>query len=164
MAPAQVLTTEIGSALVVPISYFLAHILPPLHPHIRLDTALKKLKTSGKKSHRPITKAGRWRGFSQDPEDADRCDRTSFLHFPKLVDAIAKCGAPKGVKATLKAMHNPQPESLTTNRDDDAFPDGYLVARDTNKSGVQWADIGVVGEYQKCGGSTDNVSSILACI
>ena len=159
MPTPQVIETEIGYALVVPIPYFLDCVLPPLHPQICLETILARLKRAGKKSRRVITRAGRWWGFSQDPEDAKRSNTTSFLHFPKIVDAIEKCGAPKNVKATLKAIQNLAPVYLASDRDDDTRPDAYMVIQGTNANGVQWADIGVVGEYQKPGSGTTNVSS-----
>ena len=148
MAPeAKQVSTTLGTARIATVQYFLAHILPPLHSQINLDNVVAKLKRQGRKSHRPITKAGRWWGFPKDPEDASRSTQTAFVNFPRIVDAIFKCGAPKGVTPSLDTLHNPRQGTYAEHRNHESLPDAYMVTRGTDKNDVQWGDVGIVGEY-----------------
>lgn len=161
MAPEpKQLSTTLGFAMVVPVQYFLKHVLPPLHPQIDLDKTLSRLKR-GARSHRPITKAGRWRGFSKDPENTEHDRKSSFLNFPKMVNAIAKSGAPAGVQPSLKISFNPIQGINSVDRDERSLPDAYLVTRDTEANEVRWGNIGVAGEYDKGSWGRLDVSSMI---
>ncbi len=161
MAPEpKQLSTTLGFAMVVPVQYFLEHVLPPLHPRIDLERTLSKLKR-GTRSHRPITKAGRWWGFSDDPESTKHSRKTSFLNFPRMVNAIAECGAPAGVQSSLEILFNPHQGITSVDRDEQSLPDAYLVTRGTQKSEVGWGDISVAGEYDKGSWGRLDVSSMI---
>lgn len=151
----RVISTPMGDAIEVPTKYFLEQVLPPLYPSVDVDKVLAKLKRTGKKSQRAITKAGRWWGFPKDPQLAGHCKRTSFANFPRIVDAIARCGAPKCTKPTVEIRHSCYHDCTAKERDDGSFPDAYMVLRGASKMDVKWWDIGIVGEYMKEGASTD---------
>ncbi|KAJ3545073.1 hypothetical protein NM688_g5672 [Phlebia brevispora] len=144
----ETISTSFGVATVVPTRYFLKHVLPPLHPNIDVDKVLVKLRRHRKGSQKAITKAGRWWGFAKDPAEVER-PKTGFSHFPKLVDAIAKCGAPKGTNPSLQVLHNPEPTTYGENRHIDELPDAYMVAPSIDRTKVSWADVAVIGEYEK---------------
>ncbi len=152
--------TSLGPATVLPIGYFLDHMLPPLHPTINLDEVIEKLRTCGKKSQHAITKAGRWWGFPKDPEAVRRYrGRAAYKHFPRIVRDIAKCGAPEGVKPSLQMVHNPEYQSITERRHEASLPNAYMIPPETDPSGGRWADISVIGEYSKYSLAEANVST-----
>ncbi|KAJ3531368.1 hypothetical protein NM688_g7587 [Phlebia brevispora] len=150
MAPRiRIESSEMGPITQIPLEYFVEHVLPPLHPDINVDAVFQKLKRAGKGTRRPITKSGRWWGFGQDPMNTRYSVSRSYVHFPKIIDAIVQYGAPHGFVPCLDFMHNPRPFPTHKTRDDSVFPDAFMLPSGTSKTDVKWADIGVVGEYDK---------------
>lgn len=156
----RTVSTNLGPATVLPTEYFLDHILPPLHSSIDLKKVIQKLKTYGRKSHRPITKAGRWWGFPKNPQDVDHYEgRTAYQHFPRIVRAIAKCGAPKGVKPGLQFVLDPEYQNEPDERQEATLPNAYMVPPEMDASSARWMEISVFGEYDKYRTAEQHVSA-----
>lgn len=156
----RTVSTDLGPATVLSTRYFLDHILPPLHPAIDLDEVIEKLKTCGKKSQHAITKAGRWWGFPKDPEVVRRHIKSSaaYKHFPRIIQAIADCGAPEGVEPNLQIVLNPEYQNITERRNEASLPGAYMVPPEKIASGGRWTDISIIGEYDKWSSAGVNVS------
>ncbi|KAJ3529563.1 hypothetical protein NM688_g7837 [Phlebia brevispora] len=164
------MSTRLGPATQVPIQFFLDHVLPPLDAEIDTDAVLAKLRRYGKGPHRAITKAGRWCGFSVDPAKIKGPHSGSaFANWPRVVDAIARCGAPTGkcMKPSLRLVNNPSPGRDAEDCSVRAAPDAYMVAPDVlaGKTEVPWTSIAVIGEYETyASDKDDNVSKITRSI
>ncbi|KAJ3554522.1 hypothetical protein NM688_g3064 [Phlebia brevispora] len=145
----RVVSSEVGPVTQVPLEYFIEHVLPPLHPNIDIDTVLQDLRRAGRGNRHPITRSGRWWGFGQDPTSTKHSVSRSYIHFPKIVDAIVKYRAPHGMNPSVDFMHNPKPIPPWRKRGETAFPDAFMLLRGASKSDVKWTDIWIVGEYDK---------------
>lgn len=108
-SPLEVLTTPAGTAVRVPLNFFLNHVLPPLQHSFSISKALQTLLTTGKRSsaHKPITLKKRWKGFAKDPAEADRPGDRSFVYVENAVQAIIKAAGSKETEVTFK--NNPEP-------------------------------------------------------
>ncbi|KAF7797341.1 hypothetical protein EIP86_008536 [Pleurotus ostreatoroseus] len=158
-------STDLGPVTVLPIRYFLDHVLPPLHPAIDLDETLAKLKNYGDNGQHPITKIGRWWGFPKNPWDLQRRNsRDAYRTLPRVVNAIAECGAPRGVRPSLQLSMNPECEDLAhiKVRGVHVLPNAYMVPLGIPAKKARWKDISVIGEYDSYEGA-ENKNSRKLC-
>ena len=151
-----------GVAQRVTTQYFLEHILPTLPPKLSVKDLLINLRRSGKKSWRPITQQGCWRGFPDDLEGDPRDKRTTFAHFAAIVKAISAAAATRGYAATMKYTQHLTEEGSAL--DGASLPDGYITPLGTEEG--TWEEITAVGWYSKSYGSANTyaVSLVSSCL
>ena len=137
--------TSTGVAQRVTTQYFFEHVLPALPAGLAVNDVLTTLRRSGKRSHRIITQRGRWRGFSEDPDDDTREKHANFGHFAAIVNAISVATTSRGHAPTMQfTQHLSEQVDEAT---DAPLPDGYTTP--VGAAGKTWADIGVVGWYSQ---------------
>ena len=150
-----ILDTPLGAVHRLPTEYFLQHILPPLPECLDAETIVARIRRSGSRSHRPITKQGRWRGFAQNPAKMDRVEASSFTHFSDIVKAIARAGRADRLLPSLELLERdiywPVDEARSREPDITSLPDAYMVERGTIPREATWSDFSVAGWYHKCG-------------
>lgn len=140
--------TELGYAHQVPVQYFLDQILPPLRPEINLDRVLRRLKYSRARGRRAITKGGRWWGFSSNPSTSTKCPGETYKRFVGVVNSIARAGSSHAISPEFTLLHKKAYENAEEVPGQD-LPDAYVVPTGVDKNRLSWADVAVVGEYQK---------------
>ena len=142
-----------GTLYRLPTEYFLQHVLPPLPRNIDPNRILVQLRRSGSKFHRAITKQGRWRGFSQNPDSTTLREAESFRHFPDIVKAIAKAGARHGLRPSLQLIEKnicwPRSDKRSTEPEQLALPQIYMVRHDVIPQEATWGDFAITGWFRK---------------
>ena len=101
-------------------------------------------------NRRPITKQGRWRGFSQDPSAGIKHRKRKvfqYTYFADMVNAIVKAGTSHGATTPLKLLNNKiQGTNLTF--ENDVLPDAFVVSGDSTENGdVTLQDVSLAGYY-----------------
>ena len=142
----QSFETAAGTAQQVPLEYFMQHVLPPLRSDIDPQKVVSKMRRTKNKAKRSITRAGRWRGFAEDPADIARCDEAFFLHFTKLLEAIVQCSAPRDAQTSLSLVYR-RDGDLDRDHDRYFLPSAYMTrSRGPHYNGA-WGDMSVLSWY-----------------
>ena len=136
--------TPYGTAHEVTLDYFTANILPPLHPHIDLESRLRK-----RALRRVVTKEDKWWGYSS---------RLPGAH-PKIDFSKTYSHLERGVRMTVNAVRkinpclmfhvNKEGEPCYEKRTATYLPDAFFVTTPVTEGPFQWEDIAVIGEFHR---------------
>ncbi|KAJ3558272.1 hypothetical protein NM688_g1021 [Phlebia brevispora] len=139
----QVISTPHGAAMVIPVKFFLDHVIPPLLPNSDPARVVNALLRTGKRSsgRKPISLQGRWRGFAQNPADSHHPPQKVYSHLGDIVQAIHEAS---GVEHLPMLLRQGSPcKMYWCDRDEDSLPDVHF----SHGNSVQkWTDIAVFGE------------------
>ncbi|KAI0689963.1 hypothetical protein BC835DRAFT_217918 [Cytidiella melzeri] len=155
-------TRDLGPSIhELPYQFFQDYILPPLHKDVDVPAVIRRLKNSG-----GITKAGRWKGFNQDPhkfsaKSSSRSDKTPQAEnhvFAKLAPVIENIVQQSGCsEAEPIVVYETLPNSNPICCFDDkrGKPDGWLIfnrhvrfLEDRRDRRRYWRDVATPAEFK----------------
>ncbi|KAI0700876.1 hypothetical protein BC835DRAFT_1411725 [Cytidiella melzeri] len=142
----------------LPYQFFQDHILPPLHQNVDVQAVIRRLKKSGH-----ITKAGRWKGFGDDPytasakssSDSPKLENDVFAKLVSVVKHIVDKSGCGDVKPIVVYESLPHSNPICCFDKKKGRPDGWLIfnkhmrfLKDRKDGRRYWRDVATPAEFK----------------
>ncbi|KAF7799149.1 hypothetical protein EIP86_010380 [Pleurotus ostreatoroseus] len=127
----------------VSVDYFLGHVLPSLHPKIKLPAVIQKLKKN------KTIRSGRFMSFSKDPVHKSGHETKIFAPIETIASKMVQAATSKGMKPTVKFFSLGDVMPISKRRKWRSKPDCIFVRAPCKRTDRHaWPQIVGAGEYK----------------